>query len=175
MASGDVAMRILAAVLVASSVAGSGIRQPAREGYLDALEGRWRTEAIHLYADGERLVEQGDVNCGWILERTYLRCDRRHRSQSAERLSQQLYVQNTASERVEMLTLAAGRAARVLLIAESSARPLVFVGTIPAASGSRSIRGTATVETRNRIVYRNEVEDRPNRWRTDYIETYIRR
>ena len=168
-------MRSLLTLILAACVPlAAQLRGALNDDYLETLAGRWRTEALHLHADGARVVEHGEVDCRWILRRTYLRCERRHRSRTGERLSQQLYVRDSSGG-IEMLTLAAGRATRVLLVAESGVPPIVFVGALPSGTRPMRMRGTATVEGVNRIVYRNETEERANQWRADYIEKYFRR
>jgi hypothetical protein len=94
-----------ALLIVAVAVLVSGATLPHSSGYPaytsaaplpGVLVGRWRSEAVHHHADGTQLRERGAIQCAWILDRTYLQCDRSYVAQTgARRHSRQLYARDS--------------------------------------------------------------------------------
>jgi hypothetical protein len=143
----------------------------------DVMEGHWASRAIHYHADGTELVETGDVRCQWVLERTYLQCERTHTAgPGSRRTGIQFWARDPASGRIEVLTLSAGRFLRVLqrstTIADDS---FDMTGEIPTRDNRWiSIRSSWTTRSPETVVYRNETEEQTGVWRVDYQETYTR-
>lgn len=148
-----------------------------KAGLPDALEGRWDSKTTHFYSDGTKLRERGEIKCEWILDRTYLQCDRRYvASNGRRRHSMQLYTRDSGSGHIEVLTLYAGRSVRILQTSnQTTDLSISLAGAIPLQDGRQhATRGQMRLVSVTRVVYQNETEETPGRWRVDFEEIYSR-
>ncbi|HET9372072.1 MAG TPA: VOC family protein, partial [Vicinamibacterales bacterium] len=133
----------------------------------------WMTVATHHASDGSTHVEHGDVSCGWILDRTALHCDRRHRSPDGGlRVSIQIWQADESTRALQIDTYTAGRFGHVVQrSATLSPASVTLTATIPWRSGRANTRSQFRAENSG-FHYRNETEEAPGRWRLDFDERW---